>query len=171
MIDIQHAYGYINVYICTAMACWVASASQAVLPAGADCHGVQGAGLVQDATAARHRALHCLGCFTRRLVYPLALLTTMAYNTLDVAKTLLHYTSDELGRTFEQSRDNPFSCRRATAGRAPLATFVPCMAFLMLDLAQDTAALQERQSWAASLGTRELCRAFAQVPERVPQRG
>lgn len=48
-----------------------------------------------------------------RLSYPLALLTPVAYNTLEFAKSQLEWMNEQVAREFESSRDkdNPFSMR------------------------------------------------------------
>ena len=48
-----------------------------------------------------------------RLSYPLALLTPVAYSTLEFAKSQLEWMNNEIGAAFERSRANPFECRRA----------------------------------------------------------
>lgn len=51
-----------------------------------------------------------------RLSYPLALLTPVAYNTLEFAKTQLEWMNEQVAKDFEVSRDrdNPFSLRSGT---------------------------------------------------------
>ena len=48
-----------------------------------------------------------------RLSYPLALLTPVAYNTLEFAKSQLEWMNEQVAKEFESSRDkdNPFSMR------------------------------------------------------------
>ena len=48
-----------------------------------------------------------------RLSYPLAMLTPVAYNTLEFAKTQLEWMNEQVAKDFEVSRDrdNPFSMR------------------------------------------------------------
>ena len=48
-----------------------------------------------------------------RLSYPLALLSPVAYNTLEFAKSQLEWMNEQVAREFENSRDkdNPFSMR------------------------------------------------------------
>lgn len=48
-----------------------------------------------------------------RLSYTLALLTPVAYNTLEFAKTQLEWMNEQVAKDFEISRDrdNPFSLR------------------------------------------------------------
>ena len=45
------------------------------------------------------------------LTYPLALLTPVAYNALEFAKSQLEWMADGVARAFEASRDNPFAVR------------------------------------------------------------
>lgn len=54
-----------------------------------------------------------------RLSYPLALLSPVAYNTLEFAKSQLEWMNEQVAKEFENSRekDNPFSMR-----------YAPCMA-------------------------------------------
>eukprot|EP00850_Spirogloea_muscicola_P008938 SM000049S16709 [mRNA] locus=s49:243078:248533:+ [translate_table: standard] len=47
----------------------------------------------------------------QRLTYPLALLTHVAYNTLEFAKSSLEWMSEGIARLFESSRDNPFDTK------------------------------------------------------------
>ena len=48
-----------------------------------------------------------------RLSYPLALLSPVAYNTLEFAKSQLEWMNEQVAKEFENSRDkdNPFSMR------------------------------------------------------------
>lgn len=50
-----------------------------------------------------------------RLSYPLALLSPVAYNTLEFAKSQLEWMNEQVAKEFENSRDkdNPFSMRYA----------------------------------------------------------
>ena len=60
-----------------------------------------------------------------RLSYPLALLSPVAYNTLEFAKSQLEWMNEQVAKEFENSRDkdNPFSMRYAAILLAwPLST-------------------------------------------------
>ena len=59
--------------------------------------------------------LHCQGP-SCRLTYPLVLLSPMAHNTLEFAKSQLEWMNDTLIKELELSRDrdNPFSVRYET---------------------------------------------------------
>ena len=56
----------------------------------------------------KHWAVH-------RLSYPIALLSPVAYNTLEFAKSQLEWMNEQVAKEFENSRDkdNPFSMRYA----------------------------------------------------------
>ena len=49
------------------------------------------------------------------------LLSPVAYNTLKFAQSQLAWLNDALSRTFEHTRENPFACRRAPTGSAPVS--------------------------------------------------
>ncbi|GMH42787.1 hypothetical protein BSKO_10706 [Bryopsis sp. KO-2023] len=46
-----------------------------------------------------------------RIAYPLALLSTVAYSTMEFAKSQLEWMNDAVTEAFERDRDNPFQCR------------------------------------------------------------
>ncbi|DBA85072.1 TPA: hypothetical protein ACH3X2_005797 [Trebouxia sp. C0005] len=110
-----------------------------------------------------------------RLSYPLALLSPVAYNTLEFAKSQLEWMNEQVAKEFESSRDkdNPFSMRyvklchtREELGRLPqgpklvLATLPSLQAGMARDLFLEWAAdpknliLFTQQAEAGSLGAK-----------------
>ena len=51
----------------------------------------------------------------QKLMYPLVLLTPMAYNVLELASSQLEWMSHHVGQMFERTKHNPFSVRQAIA--------------------------------------------------------
>ncbi len=66
--------------------------------------------------------LSCAICLTgaerhwsdHKLLYPLALLTSVAYSTINEAKTQLEWMAEEVSNKFGQKRNNPFDLRRGS---------------------------------------------------------
>lgn len=48
-----------------------------------------------------------------KLRFPLVLLSPVAFNVLEFAKSQLAWMSDSVGRSFEHTRNNPFSLKSA----------------------------------------------------------
>lgn len=48
----------------------------------------------------------------QKLAYPLALLSPMAYNVLELASSQLEWMSHYVGQMFERTKHNPFAVRR-----------------------------------------------------------
>ncbi len=48
----------------------------------------------------------------QKLMYPLILLTPMAYNVLELASSQLEWMSHHVGQMFERTKHNPFSVRQ-----------------------------------------------------------
>jgi cleavage and polyadenylation specificity factor subunit 2 len=102
-----------------------------------------------------------------KLKYPLVLLSPVAYNVLEFAKSQLEWMADSVGRTFEHSRHNPFSLKCA---RRPLSAFadawlpsapgVVCSPFLSAALA----LLRSGWSWCAKRGGVLTAQAHEAVP-------
>ena len=64
-----------------------------------------------------------------RLSYPLALLTPVAYHTLEFAKSQLEWMNEQVAKEFETSRDkdNPFSMRWRSLHPATIAPILAAL--------------------------------------------